>query len=207
VHRRNYTIYRQNHLRTPPFRKNRQVEIRCFSRFTLLAGGAAVNLHSAKAEELIAFLVCEQQSVSKHKVAETLWPDADDKHAMDSLYKTLRHISKISADGKRLPVIDNRNSLQIDFTAVLIDTYEFLSLCGSSESDDRERAVGIYKSGLLIDNNYDWAIDYEADYDIRYYELLQDLGRHFSRLGDKKKVRYYKAKMELYFDETGAGNL
>ena len=165
----------------------------CFSKFAFCINGNIENLHSAKAEELIAFIACERGSVSKAKAAESLWSAANPNHAMDSLYKTLRHIRSLPF---HVPIVHTRRTLQLDLFNVDLDIDEFLECCKSSDVTSWERAVEIYRGILLIDNAYEWSSMYEAFYDVRYYELLNRLAEHYKAARNKNKARYYQSKLD-----------
>ena len=126
-------------------------------------------------------------------MAETLWPDASPKQAIDSLYKALRHIRSLSLE---IPVKQSRGSLWLDMSAISLDLEEFIHCYKSSETRDWERAIDLYKDILLIGNTFEWAYMYEALYDTYYYDLLLRLSRHYEALGNSALTDYYRNKYE-----------
>jgi two-component SAPR family response regulator len=173
-----------------------RVEICLFSRFSVRIDGGIVDMHSAKAAELIAFLACERGcSVSKHRAADALWPDPGGDAAMQSLYKVIQHIRKLSYHGQKIPLTITRGAVNLDVARVTLDVLDFLRLYDSDEPKDWERAIGLYRDILLIDSGYDWASEYEADYDVRYYELLDRLEKHYVKTGNQNLARYYRKRL------------
>ncbi|MDR3090605.1 MAG: hypothetical protein LBU36_00185 [Clostridiales bacterium] len=165
--------------------------MRCFSNFSVETGGETTDTHSAKANELIAFLACERGSVSKRRAAETLWADSPPEKAIKSLYQTLRHLRTL--DFPAPPIVsETRGALRL---AAATDTADFLRLYESGAPEDWERAVVLYRGILLVDNCYDWASEYEGYYDVRYYELLSRLAAHYASAGNKNLARYYKNRL------------
>ena len=168
------------------------IELDCFSKFAMRIDGNAVNLHSAKAEELIAFLACENGLVSKHKVAETLWATVLPEQAMDSLYKVLQHIKHLPF---YVPVVQARGKLSLDLSSVKMDLAEFLSYYESFNIKDWEKAVSLYRDILLVDNCYDWSNKYEARYDTYYYEILSRLVEYYQDKNNPYMAYYYQSKL------------
>ncbi|MFA9381161.1 MAG: hypothetical protein ACERKO_08880, partial [Acetanaerobacterium sp.] len=147
------------------------------------------------AEELIALLICERGlPVSKVKTAALLWPDSEENRAMDSLYKTIRHIQNFCVDGVRVPIISTRRSLQLDVSDIDLDTEAFLRLYKSGNQEDWEQAEELYRGALFLDGYYDWISQYEAYFDVRYLELLSRLTDYYSFIGNNNLAQYYKNK-------------
>jgi two-component SAPR family response regulator len=156
--------------------------------------GQQVLLHSEKAEELVAFLACERGSVSKRKTAAALWPGADEDRAMNNLYKTLGHLRGPEFGDLEL-IAEQRGSISLNAAGVTSDLEQFLAKYKSDAPEDWESAVELYRGILLIDNAFDWAAEYEAYYDTRYYELLRRLSEHYGKTENANLARYYRARM------------
>ncbi|MDL2248460.1 hypothetical protein LJB89_02055 [Tyzzerella sp. OttesenSCG-928-J15] len=150
-------------------------------------------MHSEKAEELLALLVCERGAVSKAKIAGLLWPNALPKQAANSLDQLLRHIKKLPF---HIPIIKRRGVLQLDESSVWLDTSTFMQCCESHAPEDWIFAVNLYRDVLLIDNAYDWANFYESFYDVQYYELLRRLSVHYKEGGNTALASHYRNKYE-----------
>ncbi|MDR1649167.1 MAG: hypothetical protein LBR71_02810 [Synergistaceae bacterium] len=155
-----------------------------------------MNLHSAKAGELLAFLACERGGmVSKQRTAETLWPNAEGDRARRSLYKIIQHIRKLTFGGQAIPLLDAHGEISLDLRRVRVDAEEFLNLYASASPEDWERALELYRGILLLDSDYDWAHEYETFYDVRYYELLERLARYYSDAKNENLARYYRNRL------------
>jgi two-component SAPR family response regulator len=175
-------------------KNERKIEIRCFSRFCLLADGKTINLRSAKAEELFALLACEQGlPISKSRAAEMLWCDIDSKRAANNLYQILHNIKK-AAPNVSAAIILTRGAIQLDTSRAMTDTEKFMALYNSPEPKDWVAAINLYRGILLMDNKYDWANEYEAYYDICYYEMQNRLEKYYAEIGNINMSRYYRDK-------------
>ncbi|GHU87691.1 hypothetical protein FACS1894202_02430 [Clostridia bacterium] len=163
-----------------------------FSRLEVSVGGVEIDLHNAKASELLAFLACERGAVSKAKAADRLWPDAEPKRAMDSLYHILRHIRQLENGAEFIE--EQRGAVSLG-RRVGTDADEFVKLYNSDNPEDWRKAVELYRNVLLIDSVYDWAIDYESHYDTIYYDVLSRLSAHYESCGNRVLARYYKDKL------------
>ncbi|MDR2359936.1 MAG: hypothetical protein LBD85_01465 [Oscillospiraceae bacterium] len=176
-----------------PFLAGKNIRACCFSHFSLTINGKSVNLHSLKADELIALLICERgKPISKQRAAGALWPNND--CPLPNLYKVIEHIHRWRFEGVSVPLIAARGSICIDISEVDADTEDFIRLYNSDAPEDWVTAVELYRGILLIDSKYDWAVEYEAYYDVRYYELLERLTGHYEKIADRNMTQYYRAK-------------
>jgi two-component SAPR family response regulator len=162
--------------------------------------GKSVDFGMKKAEELLALLVCKLGgSVSKSKAASMLWPDSLPKIAADSLRKVIRHLNKMMREGLALPLQITRSGLCFDISSADIDIVNFKAYSKSEAPEDWERAVDVYRGVLLSDNGFDWATEYDGEYDTVYFDLLLRLEQYFTRGGKNEKARYYRNKFKNSF--------
>lgn len=73
---------------------------------------------------------------------------------------------------------------------------EFLKCFDSKAVEDWERAERLYTAPLLFENSFEWVEDYEAVYDMAYYEVLGRLSDYHEKQGNKDKTLYYKGKLK-----------
>lgn len=148
-----------------------------------------------KSAELLAYLVCEMGApVSKHRLAEVLWPAAEAEQAMDCLYKACRPIRKTPFAAH---VVSTPGEMRFDLTGVSCDLVDFR--CHYDFRCDIARceaAVALYRGPLLGENCYEWSSAGEAYYDIRYVELLTSLGEHYEKAGKKARAAYYQRALD-----------
>jgi two-component SAPR family response regulator len=174
---------------------SQRLQINCFSRFSMRLDGTQVDLHSGKAEELLALLVCEPNGVSTSKAVEMMWPAAPPVKATAELYKIIKHLQMLINGGLPLPLTVTRGALSLNTSQIEIDFVTFAALERSEKAEDWERSVELYSGVLLSDNRFDWAVEYESVYDVVYYDLLARLQTHFNSRGDNDKARYYRDKL------------
>lgn len=55
---------------------------------------------------------------------------------------------------------------------IKLDLQEFLKCLDSKNVEEWERAERLYTAPLLFENSYEWVEEYEAVYDMAYYEVL-----------------------------------
>jgi two-component SAPR family response regulator len=172
-----------------------RIEVCLFSRFSISVDGEFVNLHNTKAAELIAFLACERgRPVSKRRAAYAIWPNSSEAAAMQSMYKVLQHVHKLSYCGRKIPLITTRGEARLDVRKVTLDVIDFTRLYNSGEPEDWKRAIDLYRGILLFDSGYDWASEYEGEYDTGYYELLSRLEGYYTEIGNRNLALYYRRK-------------
>lgn len=188
-------------------RKNKQkIEINCFRHFSIMADGKEINAgwRTRKAEELIAYLLCEKgRFISKGKIAEALWPELDGEKSVSNLYLAYYYIKKQENKmGVKIPIESERGKMRMRLEEVDSDMARFERLVTASADmnalnriDMMEEAVGLYQGTLLEDGYYSWAVDFQQKYEIKYTELLKRLMEYYRQQSDTKKMKYYEEKL------------
>ena len=152
------------------------IRVECFGRFNVTNGGSRVCFRSAKARELLALLVAERgRPISKRRAASALWPGSGERQAKESLYKAIRALKRMEGVSVPLPVLDERGSLALDMTGISADTEDFLHLHAEDSERSRRLACELYRSGLFADEDFDWVLEYDGTYEMRFQEMLCDL--------------------------------
>ena len=158
---------------------SKRFAIFCFGKLRIYVDHTPLFLTNRKSEELLALLACERGAfLSKNDLAQSLWPDVNLPHAVDRLYKCLRSLrgTKATLD---IPILSVSGRLALDMTQTYCDLEEFEQLCQTNDLSNLERALFLYKGSLFFASDYDWAIDKESYYDIRYLEITERLSRYY----------------------------
>jgi two-component SAPR family response regulator len=188
----------------------RRIEIKCFRHFSIMADSKEINKgwRTGKAEELIAYLLCEKgRFVSKDKIAEALWPDLDGEKSVANLYLAYYYIKKQdSKTGIKIPIESERGKMRIRLEETDCDMVSFERLVEASTDTDSsnrielmESAVRLYKGSFLEDRYYSWAVDFQQKYEVEFTELLKYLIGYFGQQSDTEKMKYYEEKYNALF--------
>lgn len=164
----------------------------CFGSFTLYWGGEIVAVPNRKARELLALLFARGGGpLHKLTAAQTLWPGADEDHAMDSLYKACGVLRRMIRAGIPIPLEIRRDVLTLDIRKLDSDVKQFEALYQRRQDIVCcQAAVTLYKGPFLFDEYYEWTAQTEAYYDLRYMELLEILARRLSEQGAPEAAYY-----------------
>ena len=126
-----------------------------------------------------------------------MWAEAERGRARDSLYKVCAFLNRWQkTEGIRLPLAVYREEIYLVTGLIELDLQEFLLCLDSKAVEDWERAEQLYTAPLLFENSYEWVEEYEASYDMAYYEVLERLLSHYEKNGKRDKVLYYKRKLK-----------
>ncbi len=142
------------------------IYIQCFSSFEVLINGTAVPFSSAKAKELLAFLVSKSGSaVSWEQITDALWYDFDYEKAHNNLYATAYRLRKWLAEQGIPRILEcKRNSYRVVPDQFGCDFYEF----EKAELDgNRAKMKLLYKGRFMEENGYEWAYPKEAEIDLK----------------------------------------
>ena len=186
--------------------KSQKIQISCFKHFSITANSQEINTgwRTRKAEELIAYLLCEKgKFISKEKIAEALWPEQDSEKSLSNLYLAYYYIKKQeNKTGVRIPLESERGKMRINLELVECDLTDFNRLvegsrkaAASEAASMMEKAVELYQGALFEDGFYSWAEGIQQHYEIIYEELLNRLTDYFKRETNRLKVRYYEEKI------------
>jgi len=184
------------------------VEINCFRHFSIMAGDKEINTgwRTRKAEELIAYLLCEKgRYVAKEKIADALWPALDGEKSVSNLYLAYYYIKKQEDRlGVKIPIESERGKMRICLEEVACDMVRFDGLVeaiadtkSADEAALMETAVELYQGALLEDRYYSWAVDFQQKYEIEYIKLLRRLAEYYEAQSDIEKLKYYKKRLNI----------
>ncbi|HYE11564.1 MAG TPA: response regulator [Patescibacteria group bacterium] len=184
-----------------------KIEISCFRHFSIMKDGKEINTgwRTKKAEELIAYLLCEKgRFVAKEKIAEALWPEQDRESALSNLYMAYYYIKKLeSKTNVRIPIESERGKMRINAELIVCDMLEFDKLIDAgnrADADERsvylEKAAELHHGLLFEDSYYTWVNTIQGYYEYRYVELLDNLIAYYKKKSDEQKAGYYEKKLK-----------
>lgn len=126
-----------------------------------------------------------------------MWAEAERGRARDSLYKVCAFLNGWQErEGVALPLAIYREEIYLDTELIELDLQKFFKCLDSEKVEDWERAERLYTAPLLFENSYEWVEDYEAVYDMAYYEALGRLLDYYEKEENKEKILYYSRKLK-----------
>lgn len=126
-----------------------------------------------------------------------MWAEAERGRARDSLYKVCAFLNGWQErEGVALPLAIYREEIYLDTELIELDLQKFFKCLNSEKVEDWERAERLYTAPLLFENSYEWVEDYEAVYDMAYYEALGRLLDYYEKEENKEKILYYSRKLK-----------
>jgi DNA-binding SARP family transcriptional activator/TolB-like protein/Tfp pilus assembly protein PilF len=139
-----------------------QVSLRVLGGFSVVIEGNSEELRisSRKACALLAYLaMLPDQRASREHLASFFWGDRIDELARQSLRQCLSSLRGDLASAPTDILVVDPNTIGLQSKNVAVDAVEFLSLAGSSEVSDLDRAAGLYLgkflAGLDLDETFD----------------------------------------------------
>lgn len=189
--------------------RSEDLVITCFRSFSIRAGTVEFNSgwKTKKAEELIAYLICEKgRLVSKVKIAEDLWPEVDGSKSMASLHVAFHHV-KMQEKVRRikLPIESLRGQMRFAVESTQCDLVRFDTLWETAFSPSTsldvqvsllEQAADLYTGHLFEDKFYSWASFLQQRCAHRYEMLLQFLIDYFQKNTIEDKAKCYRIRLE-----------
>ena len=190
----------------PVAKSTQELQFNCFKRFLIQDKGVEkdINWRTKKAEELIAFLICEEGAyVTKEKIAEALWPDLDQQRGLSNLYLTHYYIKKMTQEnGLQVPIESKRGRMRILINPKDCDVFQFNDWIKRGKLSSKEekqgyfeKAFSLYKGMIFEDRYYPWVTVCQQIYEREYLELVQELMRLHEEKGEHCKVEFYKSRL------------
>ena len=187
-------------------KSEKKLSINCFRHLSIYVDGKDINSgwRTKKAEELIAFLLCEEgKFISKEKIAEALWPDQNRNYSLSNLYMAYYYIKKQEEKmGLKIPIESERGKMRIDLSNIDCDMVEFNKLIdlgvqsGLAERVDLfEKAAELYRGVAFEDGYYPWASTVQGYYEYRYIQILNFLIEIYKKKGNEQKRAYIENKL------------
>lgn len=135
-----------------------RIKINCFQSMELIFDGKQVKINNRKAEELLAYLICNGHLVHKEQLAEILWPETSPEKARDNLYKACAYLRNLQKKGVPVPLNITRGSLYVDTGKLDCDFIKFDLLYERGDKESLIELERIYRGPLLAENCYEWTV-------------------------------------------------
>ncbi|MDR2869745.1 MAG: hypothetical protein LBV04_04780 [Deferribacteraceae bacterium] len=138
----------------------------------------------------MAYLLCQNNATTtKARIAEALWPETELIQALNNLYKLCNHLK--DPKNERLPIIVHRNEISLDGAMYSCDLKDFDLFYAEKTIASYEQAIRLYYGPAFSEDNYWWTSEYEAKYDIEYYQILDFLIKAYEQKNPQLS-KYYK---------------
>jgi TolB-like protein/DNA-binding SARP family transcriptional activator len=114
--------------------------------------GSVARIRSRKGCGLIAYLAMHSESrASRERLADLLWGDRFDDRARQNLRQCLVTVrTELEKRGANVFVLDH-DTVGIRPELVTVDARDFITLAGSADLRDQERAINLYRGEFLAD--------------------------------------------------------
>lgn len=158
-------------------------------------GRREVEMGSKKVRELISFLLIHRgEKNKKSTICRYLWENKSIQEGMDCLYKTI-HIIKHSEIPFHLT--DAQGTLGINTENLDCDLFALEQLYNENNSvENKEKIISLYKSVPFSDECYEWMCQWEAKFEYKYIQTLEELCRHYIENHNQEKVGYYRKLLD-----------
>ncbi len=170
--------------------------VKCFGQFGVWAGQNPVAFRTAKAKELLAFIIhCNGESISRNVIIDSLWPEHDGDKALVYFNSTLYNVKKaLVSGGITLPMAYKRGHYTVNLQGVNCDWVTFsATTCpvrGMTDADAEgmEQVTALYAGDYLEGCDYPWSGKRRLDLKDQYISMTLCLARHYRAKGQHQQV-------------------
>ncbi|MDT3701112.1 MAG: response regulator [Thermincola sp.] len=162
---------------------------------------------TSKVEELFVLLLLNREKgISKWRIIEFLWEEADTKKSQQNLYTTIFRLKKTLRDaGIKADIENNAGNYRIILKEVFCDLFEFedfIKIRPEANEDTLpafERTISLYREDLLGISAYPWSVATRESCYYNYVDLVKRTAACYARNGyaDRLKNLYKKARFLL----------
>ncbi len=178
-----------------PKTKDYRIQVTLFREFNVIVDGEYYFVKNRKARELLAYLISQNGTpFNKLSLAEILWPQTSQSQAMDNLYKVINFLKQ-----SPFTLINSRGKIQLDLSVIQCDTFMFEKYYGDRHNiESARKAIELYEAPFLFEEYYEWTATKEAFYEIKYFEMLDNIVQYYESLHDETTASYYRLKQSIY---------
>lgn len=159
------------------------LKIRCFDRLEVSIGGKEVKWQRAKAEELFAYLLMNNDKyVSKDIIIENLWSGYEFSKAVAILQTAVCKIRNVLSKAKQEISIDySGGKYCLTVKSLVCDYTEFEKAINSYRSKDRatyskvEKAYTLFGTGFLAHEGYIWSLEKNEELRNKLIVILKEI--------------------------------
>ena len=171
--------------------------VQCFGCFEVFdKKNNIIKWPTKKTEEAFAYLLYNKGNyVSKWTLIDLLWPDMEEKKALNNLYSTIYRIKAVLQELPYHPHIDTINSGYILITDDLLSDMELFKMLEnmgekieSSSVANFEKIFSTYNSPLFGSRDYLWSIPYQERLASSYRTLYKKLIHYYQSQGDLEAI-------------------
>ncbi len=171
------------------------VHVRCFGRFSVMAGQEAVKFRTEKAEELLAFLIDKRTGfVSRREIIDGLWEDFDGDRALIHFNTTLHYLKKaLLSCGIEIQISYDRGGYRLSLEALPCDYLEFCAFVDRGEGVnpanilEYEQKARLYATEYLSGWEYGWVGRKRLLLEEQYIRLLLNMAEYYQEIRNYQK--------------------
>ncbi len=179
------------------------IQIFTLGRFTMVIDGNPFNLPKKvqkKPLEMLKVLISlgEGQEISKTRLSDILWPEADGDKAEQAFYITLHRLRQLLGHNKAVSLREGK--LTVDLRYCWVDSMAFERILKRAEDyaekgerncviKSLEKAVALYKGPFLsVDAHEPWAISYNERLRTKFLRAIEKLGSYLVQAGELERA-------------------
>ncbi len=171
------------------------LNVQCFDQFAAYSNNSLIAFKTEKTKELFVYFILHPNiPIHRDYLIEILWPDLDYVRAKSNLHTALSYLRKtLSNIGYANCIVFSNKYYIFEKPSILCDLYDFQRYYDDFLKQEFphisliNQCLSIYKNGLLIFDDYEWATAYKDKLTKSYIDLLEK-GFQASVLTDTTKA-------------------
>lgn len=177
-----------------------QLEVFYFNQFKINYKGKWIKWKTAKTRELFAyFLLHPDEPIQRDFLIELLWPYSDINKGKTKLHTTISYLRKSLSEISLDHDIEYYNKCYI-FKKINLryDLTDFIKITDNLQHNQSinisqiERAIDLYGSGFLVQEDFHWATNLQQIYEEPFHKLLNFCIQYYEKTQQEKAIPFYK---------------
>jgi two-component system LytT family response regulator len=187
-------IKRKGSLSSPHNKLLSNGRVYCFGKLSVYGAASEqpVKWRTSKAEELFAYMLQNLETeVPKWKICEALWPEYNAEKIDIQLHTTIYKMKKVlTAANIKFDFKFINSCYWMNLYGIYIDIAEFDSMVEANNvitediAEKYEKALSLYKSNYLEENDYIWSLPKREEYSKKFYKSATCLVNYYIKRND-----------------------
>ncbi|MEK5233266.1 response regulator [Lysinibacillus sp. FSL K6-0232] len=181
------------------------LNVQCFDQFAVYSNNRLVPFKTEKTKELFAYFILHPNiPIHRDYLIEILWPELDYVRAKSNLHTALSYLRKaLNTIGYDNCIIFSNKYYIFEKPNILCDLYDFqkfheeFTKLKSPPISLIHQCLAIYKNGLFVYDDYEWATTYKDKLTKSYIELLEK-GFQITVFSDTEKAMDFLNRLLEY---------
>ena len=176
-----------------------KLKLQLFNQFEMVSGNEVVRFKRHKTQELLAYLLLNQQKANRDVLCDALYDTVDGRKAIIQLQTLIYQARKdLEPYQDQLKIGFKNQTYYLEINHLDIDALRFKGLSKTDETQTLIKAVESYDKGLLHAHDWPWLIHEQFNFEAKLFTLLDELTKRAETSNNEQFQAWVDLKLKQY---------